>query len=680
MLRDETGHATTAPLTLMVTRPDGVEFRKRRGAGRQSARRFRALASGPHRHRAAGALADGGLSRSQGDAGGPRRLRRRRFRAAAAQGGAHAARPRCSTPNGDFTIRENVRFLYGAPAAGLGGEGRSAHRQGARSVPAIRGLRLGPRQRNLQRDRGHAHGSRNRRPGRGPRHRQHRRSARRLDAAAGDHPRVRLRTGRAHHRQHGDAAGARRATSGWACARISTAIRSPKTRAPASRPSPSMPTGGASRARGLHYQLRARGHLLQLVSGQRRVEISNPPCKTRIVAGGSFDIGAANGRDAGADAAVGQLSPHRHRSGVGRVDQRTASGPAGRARPAGDRPDRVAVAADREKYRPGETAHIKIAPQFDGKALVIVAGDKLYSSQLVDTPKSGATVDIDVSADWGAGAYVLVTEYRPLSSAEEHAPVRAVGLVWLGVDNSARTLDRHHRRAAEDGAAHQRDHSRQRRRACQRRRGLRHARRGGRRHPPAHRFQDARSRALLFRQAPARRRHARRLRPPDPEGATRPWACVRTGGDNFGGRPLAVVPTQNGGAVLGPGEARQDGKANITFAVPDFNGELRLMAVVWSKDKMGSARTPAHRARSGGRRTRAAALPGAGRRGQRRAQPAQRRGPARHLHRGGHRLGRGRHAGRRARNAPHPDPARGPARAACRCRSRARCPASPPSR
>ncbi len=28
MLRDETGHATTAPLTLVVTRPDGVEFRK----------------------------------------------------------------------------------------------------------------------------------------------------------------------------------------------------------------------------------------------------------------------------------------------------------------------------------------------------------------------------------------------------------------------------------------------------------------------------------------------------------------------------------------------------------------------------------------------------------------------------------------------------------------------------
>ncbi len=78
--------------------------------------------------------------------------------------------------------------------------------------------------------------------------------------------------------------------------------------------------------------------------------------------------------------------------------------------------------------------------------MVIVAGDKLYSSQLVDTPKSGATVDIEVGADWGAGAYVLVSEYRPLSSTEEHAPVRAVGLVWLGLDNSQRNLATHNRR------------------------------------------------------------------------------------------------------------------------------------------------------------------------------------------------------------------------------------------
>ena len=66
---------------------------------------------------------------------------------------------------------------------------------------------------------------------------------------------------------------------------------------------------------------------------------------------------------------------------------------------------------------------------------------------------------------------------------------------------------------------------------------------------------------------------------------------VRTGGDNFGGRPLAVVPTRTVALFSGPVKL-VDGKANITFSVPDFNGELRLMAVVWSKDKLGAAERP----------------------------------------------------------------------------------------
>src|SRR5262249_54851019 len=35
---------------------------------------------------------------------------------------------------------------------------------------------------------------------------------------------------------------------------------------------------------------------------------------------------------------------------------------------------------------------------------------------------------------------VLVTDYRPLDDSTGHEPVRAIGLAWLGVDNSARTL------------------------------------------------------------------------------------------------------------------------------------------------------------------------------------------------------------------------------------------------
>jgi len=106
----------------------------------------------------------------------------------------------------------------------------------------------------------------------------------------------------------------------------------------------------------------------------------------------------------------------------------------------GDRPDRIPVAADQSRYAPGAVAHVRIKPDGNGKALVVVAGDKVFSSKLVDAPATGTTVDIPVSADWGAGAYVLVTDYRPLAGVTGREPVRSIGVAWLGVDNGPRTL------------------------------------------------------------------------------------------------------------------------------------------------------------------------------------------------------------------------------------------------
>src|SRR5262249_46206473 len=70
-----------------------------------------------------------------------------------------------------------------------------------------------------------------------------------------------------------------------------------------------------------------------------------------------------------------------------------------------------------------------------------------------------------------------------------------------------------------------------------------------------------------------------------------PLGVIRSGGDGFGGRPLAVVPTLTVALFSGPVKL-VGGKAEIPIAVPDFNGELRLMAVVSSKDKIGSVSKP----------------------------------------------------------------------------------------
>ena len=70
---------------------------------------------------------------------------------------------------------------------------------------------------------------------------------------------------------------------------------------------------------------------------------------------------------------------------------------------------------------------------------MVVAGDKLFFSRQIDVTAGGTDIDIPVSADWGAGAYVLVTAYRPLAQASPREPVRSIGVAWLAVDNAPRT-------------------------------------------------------------------------------------------------------------------------------------------------------------------------------------------------------------------------------------------------
>ena len=117
-----------------------------------------------------------------------------------------------------------------------------------------------------------------------------------------------------------------------------------------------------------------------------------------------------------------------------------------------DRPDRVQVTADKQLYASGDSARIKINAPTDGKALIVVASNKIHFTKMVDVSASGTTVSIPVSADWGAGAYALVTHYRPLASVQTRAPVRAIGVAWLAVDPAAAHARGYDRRAKEDQA------------------------------------------------------------------------------------------------------------------------------------------------------------------------------------------------------------------------------------
>ncbi|MFZ1988529.1 MAG: MG2 domain-containing protein, partial [Alphaproteobacteria bacterium] len=105
-----------------------------------------------------------------------------------------------------------------------------------------------------------------------------------------------------------------------------------------------------------------------------------------------------------------------------------------------DRPDRVSVALDKEKYKPGEKATLTIHPPTDGKALILIASDRVYQTVLMDVPATGATYSFTVDAKWGTGVYALVESYRGTGVGNSRAPVRAIGLSWLSIDQSDRTI------------------------------------------------------------------------------------------------------------------------------------------------------------------------------------------------------------------------------------------------
>jgi len=257
-----------------------------------------------------------------------------------------------------------------------------------------------------------------------------------------------------------------------------------------------------------------------------------------------------------------------------------------------DVPDKLEVTLDKETYRVGETARVFIKPPFAGQVLMTVAGNRVYETRNLYVPRDGLVVDLPVRAEWDAGAYVTATIFRPAEGDTAHRPARAVGLAWLARDYSERTLH-----VAID--APQRITPRQRIDVNLAIAGL-----------------DAGERANLTLAAVDEGiLQLTRFDTPDPAGwyfgkrqlgvalrdgyghliesSDAPPARVRQGGDaavegrNLGGLDASSVKTV--ALFSGILEADAAGRVTVPLDVPDFNGRLRLMAVAWSADKVGSA-------------------------------------------------------------------------------------------
>ncbi len=192
-----------------------------------------------------------------------------------------------------------------------------------------------------------------------------------------------------------------------------------------------------------------------------------------------------------------------------------------------DTPDMLEIALDKPEYarrrhhdRRGHRAHRRQGhAERDRRA----PADDRHA----DVQPGTARLQVPVGKDWGTGAYVVATLRRPLDASAQRMPGRAIGVQWFSVNRQARTLAVNMAAAAADAAGQRVAHSGQDRRPRRRRGGAHRRRRRRCRHPQPDQLQAAGAGRALSRPAapccraprslrPAHRRHAGHARP-DPE-------------------------------------------------------------------------------------------------------------------------------------------------------------------
>lgn len=258
-----------------------------------------------------------------------------------------------------------------------------------------------------------------------------------------------------------------------------------------------------------------------------------------------------------------------------------------------DVPDKLEATLDKTAYQPGETAKLFVKAPFAGEAELAIASDRVLAMRSLSLPAGGTTIDIPVEAGWGSGVYALVSAYRPpvLRGPQQRGPGRAVGLAWLGLDTAPRTLA-----VTIDAPAVARP-------------------RGPADIPLKVTGLDAGDEAYVTLAAvdeavlkltefdsPAPEKYfygKRQLgvelrdlygRLIDPRAGG--VGVLRSGGDQFARRSVAGLPDKSSRVVaLFSGLVRLDanGAATVHFEIPDFQGQLRLMAVAFGAHKLGSA-------------------------------------------------------------------------------------------
>jgi alpha-2-macroglobulin len=345
--------------------------------------------------------------------------------------------------------------------------------------------------------------------------------------------------------------------------------------------------GTAVSRAGLHYELLKieRRYQWYRQDGSWNYE---PIKQTKRVADGTLDVAADQPGRISVPVTWG-----RYRLEVSSPDGGTAATAIGfdsgfYAESSADTPDLLETALDKPEYSPGETMMVAVTARAAGKVMLNIVADRMVATLNQSVQPGLNQIRVPVGRDWGNGGYVVATLLRPLDVAAQRMPGRAVGVQWFSVDRKAKTL-------AVNLELPTLSRPSQTLRVPVKIDGL-----AG---------QEAR---LVVAAVDVGILNLTHYKPPAPDdyflgqrrltaevrdlygqlidGMQATRGQIRSGGDGAGAELQGSPPTQPPVTLYsGIVAVNRDGTAEVAFEIPEFAGTVRVMAVAWSRDKVGRA-------------------------------------------------------------------------------------------
>jgi alpha-2-macroglobulin len=347
------------------------------------------------------------------------------------------------------------------------------------------------------------------------------------------------------------------------------------------------PDGAAAPRAGLRYTLQKIEHRYQWYR-QNGTWNYEPIKQTKRVADGTLDVTAGQPGRISVPVVWG-----RYRLEVsspdGSIPATAVAFDAGfYAEASADTPDLLETALDKAEYSPGESMTIAVTAPTAGKVILNIVTDRVVATVERNAQPGLNQIRVPVGRDWGNGGYVVTTLLRPLEAAAKRMPGRAIGVQWFSVERKAKTL-------AINMELPQLARPSRTLQVPLKIDGL-----AGHEARLVVAAVDVGILNLTGYKPPSPDDHflgQRRLTTEvrdlygqliDGMQATR--GQIRSGGDSAAAELQGSPPTQPPVALYSSiVTVGRDGTAEVSFDIPEFAGTVRVMAVAWSRDKVGHA-------------------------------------------------------------------------------------------